>query len=215
MLGLKGSGSHSIRFDHTRVPAGWALEADMMDMDVAGGTPGSRLHANPMYSRTGRWYRRALTYTATAEAALHVAADQHMELCRRNVEDAIHYTYGDDMLAAVGIAREVMLMRGTLSDTTIRSRRLAPRWPATERGRRGSSVIWLWRPPTATCSCATCGTARSGAPPRPAEKAATRQLTARRRITSLHCATPWRSIVLPSLFPAASRARTTKYTGPL
>ena len=32
-----------------------------------------------------------------------------MELCRRNVEDGIDYTYGDDMLVA-GIAREVLLM---------------------------------------------------------------------------------------------------------
>jgi citrate lyase beta subunit len=32
-----------------------------------------------------------------------------MELCRRNVEDGIPYTFGDDMLLG-GIAREVMLM---------------------------------------------------------------------------------------------------------
>ena len=32
-----------------------------------------------------------------------------MELCRRNVEDGIPYTFGDDMLLA-GIAREAMLM---------------------------------------------------------------------------------------------------------
>lgn len=32
-----------------------------------------------------------------------------MELCRRNVEDGIPYTFGDDMLLA-GVAREAMLM---------------------------------------------------------------------------------------------------------
>ena len=39
-----------------------------------------------------RWYGRALTHIATAEAALHRAADLHMELCRRNVEawDRLH-----------------------------------------------------------------------------------------------------------------------------
>jgi 3-hydroxy-9,10-secoandrosta-1,3,5(10)-triene-9,17-dione monooxygenase len=156
MLGLKGSGSHSIRFDHTRIPASWGFQANMIDIDVAGGTPGWRLHGNPMYSgramsvftislgavmvgaaynmldeyerlmrskTTGlppfqprienreyqRWYGRALTHIATAEAALHRAADLHMELCRRNVEDGIAYGYGDDMLVA-GVAREVMLM---------------------------------------------------------------------------------------------------------
>jgi 3-hydroxy-9,10-secoandrosta-1,3,5(10)-triene-9,17-dione monooxygenase len=156
MLGLKGSGSHSIRFDHTRIPASWGFQGNMIDVDVGGGTPGWRLHGNPMYSgramsvftislsavmvgaaynmldeyerlmrtkTTGlppfqprienreyqRWYGRALTHIATAEAALHRAADLHMELCRRNVEDGIDYTYGDDMLVA-GVAREVMLM---------------------------------------------------------------------------------------------------------
>jgi 3-hydroxy-9,10-secoandrosta-1,3,5(10)-triene-9,17-dione monooxygenase len=155
LLGLKGSGSHSIRFDRTRVPAAWAFEANMVDMDVAGGTPGSRLHGNPMYAGRAmsvftislaavtvgaaynmldeyerlmhtktnalppfhprvqdadyqRWYGRALTHIATAEAALHQSAARHMELCRRNVEEGIDYSYGDDMLVA-GIAREVMI----------------------------------------------------------------------------------------------------------
>src|SRR5436305_5487356 len=50
MLGLKGSGSHSIRFDHSRIPASWGFEGNMIDVEVGGGTPGSRLHGNPMYS---------------------------------------------------------------------------------------------------------------------------------------------------------------------
>jgi 3-hydroxy-9,10-secoandrosta-1,3,5(10)-triene-9,17-dione monooxygenase len=155
MLGLKGSGSHSIRFDHTRIPASWGFEGSMLDVDVAGGTPGYRLHGNPMYSgramsiftmslaavtvgaaynaldeyerlmRTKstplppfgsrlkdrehqRWYGRALTHIATAEAALRDTAERHMDCCRRNVEDGVEYTYGDDMLLA-GVAREVML----------------------------------------------------------------------------------------------------------
>jgi 3-hydroxy-9,10-secoandrosta-1,3,5(10)-triene-9,17-dione monooxygenase len=128
----------------------------MLDVEVGGGTPGSRLHGNPMYSGRAvsiftislaavtigaaynaldeyerlmrerktplppfiprikdpeyqRWYGRALTHTATAEAAVINAAQQHMEFCRRNVEDGISYTFGDDMLLA-GIAREAMLM---------------------------------------------------------------------------------------------------------
>ncbi len=156
MLGLKGSGSHSIRFEHTRIPASWGFQGNMLDVEVGGGTPGSALHGNPMYSgravavftislaavtvgaaynaldeyerlmRTKgiplppftprlkdrdyqRWYGRALTHIATAEAALHDTAARHMELCRRNVEDGIDYTFGDDMLLA-GIAREAMLM---------------------------------------------------------------------------------------------------------
>ncbi len=156
MLGLKGSGSHSIRFAGTRIPSSWGFEGSMLDIEVGGGTPGWRLHGNPMYSGRAisiftislaavtvgaaynaldeyerlmrerktplppfiprvkdpeyqRWYGRALTHIATAEAATLNAAEQHMELCRRNVEDGVPYTFGDDMLIA-GIAREAMLM---------------------------------------------------------------------------------------------------------
>ncbi len=156
MLGLKGSGSHSIRFSGTRIPLGWGFEGNMLDVEVAGGTPGSRLHGNAMYSGRAvsiftislaavmvgaaynaldeyerlmrerktplppfiprikdpdyqRWYGRALTHIATAEAATLKAAERHMELCRRNVEEGIPYSYGDDMLLG-GIAREAMLM---------------------------------------------------------------------------------------------------------
>jgi 3-hydroxy-9,10-secoandrosta-1,3,5(10)-triene-9,17-dione monooxygenase len=155
MLGLKGSGSHSIRFDHSQIPASWGFEGNMIDIDVSGGTPGSRLHGNPLYAgramciftmslaavtvgaaynaldeyerlmRTKatplppfaprihdrefqRWYGRALTHIATAEAALRDTAQRHMELCRRSVEDGIDYSYGDDMLLG-GVARELMI----------------------------------------------------------------------------------------------------------
>ena len=134
MLGLKGSGSHSIRFSGTRIPRELGLRGQHARRRVGGGTPGSRLHGNPMYSGRAisiftislaavtvgaaynaldeyerlmrerktplppfiprvkdpdyqRWYGRALTHIATAEAALHNAAERHMELCRRNVED--------------------------------------------------------------------------------------------------------------------------------
>ena len=50
-LGLKGSGSHSVRFEHARIPAHFALENTwMVDTDVSHGTPGYRLHGNPMYA---------------------------------------------------------------------------------------------------------------------------------------------------------------------
>jgi len=155
MVGLKGSGSHSIRFEHARIPPCWAFEANMIDIDVSGGTHGSRLHGNPMYAgralcvftmslaavmvggvynaldeyerlmrtrttalppfgprvedaENQRWFGRALTHIATAEAALRDTAERHMWFCRRNIEQGIDYTYGDDMLLG-GIAREIML----------------------------------------------------------------------------------------------------------
>jgi 3-hydroxy-9,10-secoandrosta-1,3,5(10)-triene-9,17-dione monooxygenase len=128
----------------------------MGDVEVAGGTAGSRLHANPMYSGRGmtiftltlaaitvgaaynaldeyerlmrnkttarppitlrikdrdyqRWYGRAVTRIRLAEAALNDSAAQHMELCRRNVEDGVPFTYGDDMTLA-GVLREVIVL---------------------------------------------------------------------------------------------------------
>jgi 3-hydroxy-9,10-secoandrosta-1,3,5(10)-triene-9,17-dione monooxygenase len=156
LIGLKGSGSHSLRFDDCRIPADWAIEANMIDVDVAGGTPGSALHGNPMYAGRGMaiftmslaavmvgglynaldeyerlmrekttptppfiprvqdgasyqpWYGRARTRTAMLEAALHDCAAQHIELCRRTVEDGVAETYADDMLLG-GIAREIMI----------------------------------------------------------------------------------------------------------
>jgi 3-hydroxy-9,10-secoandrosta-1,3,5(10)-triene-9,17-dione monooxygenase len=56
----------------------------------------------PMVPRIGdetfhRWFGSALAKLATAEAAMYNAADQHMDACRRSVEDGIAYTYGEDM----------------------------------------------------------------------------------------------------------------------
>jgi alkylation response protein AidB-like acyl-CoA dehydrogenase len=53
-LGLKGSGSHSIRFTNGFVPAEFVLEdVNMVDIPVEGGTAGSELHGNSMYSGRG------------------------------------------------------------------------------------------------------------------------------------------------------------------
>ena len=50
LLGLKGSGSQSITFKDGMIPAHWGLEDKLMvDMDVSNGTPGLRLHNNPLY----------------------------------------------------------------------------------------------------------------------------------------------------------------------
>lgn len=49
-LGLRGSGSHSIRLEDARIPADWAVEdTNMVNVDVSDGTPGLALHGNPMY----------------------------------------------------------------------------------------------------------------------------------------------------------------------
>src|SRR5262249_7172561 len=62
-LGLKGSGSHSIRLENGRIPARYGLENTwMVDTDVSNGTPGLRLHGNPMYAgRTLSFFQAELT----------------------------------------------------------------------------------------------------------------------------------------------------------
>ena len=55
-----------------------------------------------------RYFGRAWTKIATAEAALQNAAEQHMGLCRRFVEQGVPYSYADDHRIGC-IAREVMI----------------------------------------------------------------------------------------------------------
>ena len=50
VLGMIGSGSHSIRIDKGWVPEHHAERVIMVDLHVEGGTVGSELHGNPMYA---------------------------------------------------------------------------------------------------------------------------------------------------------------------
>jgi 3-hydroxy-9,10-secoandrosta-1,3,5(10)-triene-9,17-dione monooxygenase len=69
LLGLKGSGSQSIVFEGGRIPAHWALEDTfMIDVDPSDGTPGLRLHGNPMYGG------RAISCFTMTLAAIMVGA---------------------------------------------------------------------------------------------------------------------------------------------
>jgi 3-hydroxy-9,10-secoandrosta-1,3,5(10)-triene-9,17-dione monooxygenase len=70
LTGLIGSGSNSIVFDHAVVPAHWVLEnTHMADVEVTGGTVGSRLHGNPMYATRGLGF-----FTMTVGAVMVGAA---------------------------------------------------------------------------------------------------------------------------------------------
>jgi 3-hydroxy-9,10-secoandrosta-1,3,5(10)-triene-9,17-dione monooxygenase len=51
LLGLKGSGSHSIVLERARIPEHWAMaNTHMISVDTSRGTPGYELHGNPMYA---------------------------------------------------------------------------------------------------------------------------------------------------------------------
>lgn len=63
-LGLKGSGSHSIRFEGGRIPATHMVEdEDMNFYGIEGHSPGSLAYGNPMYSG-----RHTSTFTLTLAA---------------------------------------------------------------------------------------------------------------------------------------------------
>jgi 3-hydroxy-9,10-secoandrosta-1,3,5(10)-triene-9,17-dione monooxygenase len=81
-LGLKGSGSHSVRFENAHIPAHYALENTwMVDTDVSGGTPGYRLHGNPMYAgRTLAFFQGELA--AIMVGAARGALDEYEEILR-------------------------------------------------------------------------------------------------------------------------------------
>jgi 3-hydroxy-9,10-secoandrosta-1,3,5(10)-triene-9,17-dione monooxygenase len=49
LLGLKGSGSHSIRVSGGRIPGHFGLEVEFTEISVTGGTPGRDLHEHPQY----------------------------------------------------------------------------------------------------------------------------------------------------------------------
>jgi 3-hydroxy-9,10-secoandrosta-1,3,5(10)-triene-9,17-dione monooxygenase len=68
-LGLKGSGSHSVHLEGAYIPDRYALENTwLVDTDVSKGTPGSRLHGNPMYAG------RTLSFFQSELASIMVGA---------------------------------------------------------------------------------------------------------------------------------------------
>jgi 3-hydroxy-9,10-secoandrosta-1,3,5(10)-triene-9,17-dione monooxygenase len=50
VLGLIGSGSHSVRIDNAWIPEHHTIREIMVDLPVEGGTVGSQLHGNSMYA---------------------------------------------------------------------------------------------------------------------------------------------------------------------
>ena len=80
-LGLRGSGSHSIRMQHARVPAHCVLEGQwLLDTDTTT-TPGLRLHGNPLYAgRTLSVFQSELG--ALAVGAVKGALEEYESLIR-------------------------------------------------------------------------------------------------------------------------------------
>jgi 3-hydroxy-9,10-secoandrosta-1,3,5(10)-triene-9,17-dione monooxygenase len=78
-LGLRGSGSHSIRIHNGLIPDHFALPGThISEVDVTGGTPGLALHGNPQYGGGQLSYmllEAAALATGIAQGALDAYAD--------------------------------------------------------------------------------------------------------------------------------------------
>jgi 3-hydroxy-9,10-secoandrosta-1,3,5(10)-triene-9,17-dione monooxygenase len=81
ILGMRGSGSNSILVEGARLPKNHVIHLDMLNVDVARGTPGSRLHGNPMYAgRCLSFFRAELD--AILVGTGYAALDEYEHLIR-------------------------------------------------------------------------------------------------------------------------------------
>jgi 3-hydroxy-9,10-secoandrosta-1,3,5(10)-triene-9,17-dione monooxygenase len=76
MLGLRGSGSHSIRVDKAEVPQGWVVPVEFRDVQVPSQTPGGAIHGNPMYAARPHGFF-AGELTAVAVGLAYAALDDY------------------------------------------------------------------------------------------------------------------------------------------
>ena len=81
ILGMRGSGSNSILVEGARLPKNYVIHIDMLNVDVSNGTPGSRLHGNPMYAgRCLSFFRAELD--AILVGTGYAALDEYEHLMR-------------------------------------------------------------------------------------------------------------------------------------
>lgn len=81
ILGMRGSGSNSIVVEQGRAPKNHVIELDMLNVDVTNGTPGARLHGNPMYAgRCLSFFRAELD--AILVGVGYAAIDEYEKLLR-------------------------------------------------------------------------------------------------------------------------------------
>jgi 3-hydroxy-9,10-secoandrosta-1,3,5(10)-triene-9,17-dione monooxygenase len=79
VLGLRGSGSNSIRMEQARIPAYFTCEAGLLDLPVEGGSVGSKLHGNPMYAgRAPSFFHGELAAIMIGTA--YAAADEYARI---------------------------------------------------------------------------------------------------------------------------------------
>jgi 3-hydroxy-9,10-secoandrosta-1,3,5(10)-triene-9,17-dione monooxygenase len=79
VLGLRGSGSNSVRMEQARIPAYLTREVSLLDLPCEGGSVGSKLHGNPMYAhRAPSFYHGELA--AIIIGIAYAAADEYARI---------------------------------------------------------------------------------------------------------------------------------------
>ncbi|HKN53514.1 MAG TPA: acyl-CoA dehydrogenase family protein [Amycolatopsis sp.] len=120
-LGLKGSGSHSIRIERGYVPDHFTLPTHIADATVDSGTPGLALHRNPQYAG-GQLSFMFLEFAALAVGITRGALDAYEELLRTRTtfyppiigrgENADYQTWHGSALGALATAEAALESAG-------------------------------------------------------------------------------------------------------
>jgi 3-hydroxy-9,10-secoandrosta-1,3,5(10)-triene-9,17-dione monooxygenase len=118
-LGMRGSGSHSVRITDQFVPDHYVTDGVLLTLaDWSEGTPGTRLHGNPMYlGIMGGAYHA--TFTAILTGTAYAALDEYEALMRRKtvmgqpnllkLNDTVSQQAFGDALANVKAAEALMV----------------------------------------------------------------------------------------------------------
>jgi 3-hydroxy-9,10-secoandrosta-1,3,5(10)-triene-9,17-dione monooxygenase len=121
ILGMRGSGSNSIVVERAIVPPNYVVPIDMLDVDVSRGTPGARLHGNPMYAgRCMSFFHGELVSLMVGLG--YAAIDEYEEIIRTKdtltlpmMRRYLHHDYQRVLglaLGLVGAAKRLVLNAG-------------------------------------------------------------------------------------------------------
>ncbi len=96
-LGLRGSGSHSVRLEDVEVPARFAIESlSMVDVDATRSTIGAQLHGNPMYALPTVGYFQAHVSAVVVGAAKGALVEYERIIRERTTQRAPRVRRADD-----------------------------------------------------------------------------------------------------------------------
>ncbi|HLY58522.1 MAG TPA: hypothetical protein VKS60_23370 [Stellaceae bacterium] len=147
-LGMQGSGSHTVRLDDVFVADEFIVNSILLTLpDWRDGTPGTRLHGNPMYLGVPAGIYHA-TFGAILTGTAHAAIDEFEEIMRRKAvmgNPSLMRTHDPTSQAALG---EAMAMTHAAEAITLsvmdEYMDQARRWQATGQSITSEDTFKLW-----------------------------------------------------------------------